>query len=112
LGYDSDKISLVVNKATAPAGITVADIEASLRRPVVAKLTDDPLLTLKAINEGVPFMQSAPLAQLSLEISQLAAVLTGGQVELAEVASTANGASGSAATARRWMKPVSKLKVG
>jgi pilus assembly protein CpaE len=112
LGYDSDKISLVVNRATAQAGITVADIEASLRRPVAAKLTDDPLLALKAINEGVPFMQSAPLAQLSQEISQLAAVLTGGQVELAEAGSAANGASGSAATARRWMKPVAKLKVG
>jgi pilus assembly protein CpaE len=112
LGYDSDKISLVVNRSTAQAGITVADIEASLRRPVAAKLTDDPLLTLKAINEGVPFMQSAPLAQLSQEISQLATILTGGQVELAEAGSAANGASGSAATARRWMKPVSKLKVG
>jgi pilus assembly protein CpaE len=112
LGYDSDKISLVVNRSTAQAGITVADIEASLRRPVAAKLTDDPLLTLKAINEGVPFMQSAPLAQLSQEISQLATILTGGQVELAEAGSAANGASGSTATARRWMKPVSKLKVG
>ena len=84
LGYDSDKLSLVVNRATAPAGITVADVEASLKRPIVAKLVDDPDLTLKAINAGVPFMQSAPSAQLSQEIGQLAKVLSGGQVEVVE----------------------------
>jgi pilus assembly protein CpaE len=112
LGYDSDKLSLVVNRATAPAGITVADVEASLKRHIAAKLTDDPDLTLKAINEGVPFMQSAPLAQLSQEIGQLATLLSGGQVEVVEAAVGANGAAGLPASGRRWMKPGLKLKVG
>jgi len=112
LGYDSDKVSLVVNRATAPAGITVADVEASLKRQIAAKLVDDPILTLKAINEGVPFMQSAPLAQLSQEIGQLATFLAGGQVEVVEAAAGANGAAASPASGRRWMKPGLKLKVG
>ncbi|MFL5760761.1 MAG: response regulator [Thermomicrobiales bacterium] len=114
LGYDSDKISLVVNKATAPAGIAVTDVEATLKRPVIAKLSDDPALTLKAINEGVPFMQSAPLAPLSQEIGQLAMALTGGQVAVTEVGAKAgaNGSAGPSTSVRRWMKPVSKLKVG
>ncbi len=112
LGYDSDKLSLVVNRATALAGITVADVEASLKRQIAAKLTDDPVLTLKAINEGVPFMQSAPLAELSQEIGQLATVLAGGHVEIVEAAAGANGAAGSPASGRRWMKPNLKLKVG
>jgi pilus assembly protein CpaE len=111
LGYDSDKVSLVINRATAPAGITVADVEASLKRQVTGKLADDPILTLKAINEGVPFMQSAPLAQLSQEIGQLATVLTGGQVELVDAVAGANGDAASPASGRRWMKPGLKLKV-
>jgi pilus assembly protein CpaE len=110
LGYDNDKVAMVINKSTALAGITPADVEASLKGQVVAKLPEDSATALKAINEGVPFMQSAPFSPLSLEVGQLAAWLcTGGQPATAEPIATANGSSQST---RRWMRPVGKLKVG
>jgi pilus assembly protein CpaE len=111
LGYDSDKIALVINKSTALAGITPADVEASLKNQIVAKLPEDPTLALKAINEGVPFLQSAPLASISQEVGQLASWLrNGGQPAVAGAATQAT--NGAAAPSRRWMRPVGKLKVG
>jgi pilus assembly protein CpaE len=111
LGYDSDKIALVINKSSALAGITPADVEASLKGEVVAKIPEDPALALKAINEGVPFLQSAPLSAISQEVGQLASWLcSGGQPAVAEAASQAT--NGATAPSRRWMRPVAKLKVG
>jgi pilus assembly protein CpaE len=111
LGYDNDKVAMVINRSTALAGITPADVEASLKGQVIAKLPEDTALALKAINEGVPFTQSAPTAMLSAEIARLASWLsTGGNPEVAEPAvASANGSEG---TQRRWMRPVAKLKVG
>ena len=76
LGYDSDKVSLVVNRATANSGIPIADVAGSLRGEVVAKLPDDPLLVMRSINEGVPFVQSAPSSPLAVEIGKLAQWVT------------------------------------
>jgi len=110
LSYDNDKVAMVINRSTALAGITPADVEASLKGQVVAKLPEDSAIALKAINEGVPFMQSSPLSSLSLEVGQLASWLcNGGQLAVAETAAATNGSS---ASSRRWMRPVGKLKVG
>ncbi|HEV2109200.1 MAG TPA: response regulator [Thermomicrobiales bacterium] len=72
LGYDTDRVTLIVNRATAEAGIPIADVAASLRGKVEIMVPDDPLLALRAINEGVPFVQSAPESALSLAIMKLA----------------------------------------
>jgi pilus assembly protein CpaE len=111
LGYDSDKIQLVLNRASVQAGIPVADIQGSLKGDIVAKLPDDPMAVLRAINEGVPFQQSAPNSALAHEIASLAEYLTRpeGQVEAEEPtplpASQAKGLS-------RWIRPGQKRKAG
>ncbi len=76
LGYDSDKIQLVFNRATVQAGIPVDDVQGSLKGDIIAKLPDDPMAVLRAINEGVPFQQSAPNSALAQEIAALADILT------------------------------------
>lgn len=75
LGYDADKIVLVLNRSTVPAGIPIEDVAGSLRGELAAQLPDDPILALRAINEGVPFVQSAPNAPLSQEVTRLAALV-------------------------------------
>jgi pilus assembly protein CpaE len=116
LGYDEDKITLVLNRATAPAGIPVADVAASLKGELAVALPDDPALALRAINEGVPFVQSAPQAALSRELDRLAAlVMPEEEAEAAQEPALAGaGAGGRPGTGRlgRWMRPTGKRKAG
>lgn len=111
LGYDGDKIQLVLNRSTVQAGIPVADVQGSLKGDIVAKLPDDPAAVLRAINEGVPFQQSAPNSALAQEIASLADFLLRpeGVVETDEPtpipAPQSKGLS-------RWIRPGQKRKTG
>lgn len=110
LGYDSDKISLVLNRATVASGIPVADVGGSLKGEIIAKLPDDPLLVLRAINEGVPFVQSSPGSALSLEIIKLAGWITRDGVAATEDEGTA--LVPAAGKFSRWIRPVVRKKTG
>ena len=78
LGYDNDRVSLVINRSTLQAGIPVDDVGASLRGDIIARLPDEPLPVIRSINEGVPIVQSAPMSPLSQEFNRLAETLTRG----------------------------------
>jgi pilus assembly protein CpaE len=112
LGYDQEKILLVLNRATALAGIPVADVATTLKGEIAAKLPDEPNLVLRAVNEGVPFVQSAPQAPLSLEIDKLAARIIGekpeSQAELDPVLVQAAKNGGVS----RWIKTPIRRKAG
>jgi pilus assembly protein CpaE len=110
LGYDNDRIALVLNRANVQAGIPVADVSASLKGEIVGKLPDDPMLVLRAINEGVPFVQSAPSAALAQEVGKLAAWLTKqdsqeDEEETSAVVPASNKIS-------RWIRPLPRRKTG
>lgn len=112
LGYELDKILLVLNRANAMAGIPIADVAATLKGELVAKLPDEPHLVLRSINEGVPFVQSSPHAALSQEIDKLAALVVGERppapVEADLVAPQVVGAKGVS----RWIRPPMRRKAG
>jgi pilus assembly protein CpaE len=110
LGYDSDRLALVLNRATVQAGIPVADVGASLKGEIVAKLPDDPMLVLKSINEGVPFVQSAPSSLLSQEVVRLANWLAndGAEGEL----DAGQTATAGANKISRWMRPIPRRRAG
>ena len=111
LGYDSDKILLVLNRATAPAGIPIEDVASSLKGRLAIQLPDDPALALRAINEGVPFVQSAPNAPLSRELDRLAGLVAHSEdpVEDDEQLATARPTLVATGTGSsrfgRWMRP-------
>lgn len=111
LGYDSDRIALVINRSTLQAGIPVDDVGASLKGEIIARLPDEPLLAMRAINEGVPIMQSAPSSALANEINKLAQALTKGaeSLEVAEEKPAA-AANGTSKGISRWMRPVVRKK--
>jgi pilus assembly protein CpaE len=111
LGYDSDKIQLVLNRASVAAGIPVADVGGSLKGDIVAKLPDDPLPVLRAINEGVPIQQSAPTSALALEIANLADFLirpNGHQEQEEPTPLPAVQSKGLS----RWIRPGQRKKAG
>jgi pilus assembly protein CpaE len=111
LGYDSDKIQLVLNRATVNSGIPVEDIAGSLKGDFIAKLPDDAAAVLRAINEGVPIQQSAPNSALAHEISGLAAYLTKSDKEATSDEPTPISAAQPKGLSR-WIRPGQKKKAG
>jgi pilus assembly protein CpaE len=112
LGYDHDKVLIVLNRATATAGIPIADVEATLKLSLAAKLPEEAQLVLRAVNEGVPFVQSAPHALLSQEIDKLAAQVIGEKPESQADAEPALAQAAGAKGVSRWIRPPVRRKAG
>jgi pilus assembly protein CpaE len=77
LEYSRSKIRLVINRADAAQGIRIADVEASIRRPIEGTLVSDGRLSVLAVNRGVPFVVSHPDSVLSRDVTKLALTLAG-----------------------------------
>jgi pilus assembly protein CpaE len=56
LGYDLEKILLVLNRANPRGGINAAAIQRHLKLPIVATIPDSPRVAHTAINRGVPLI--------------------------------------------------------
>jgi pilus assembly protein CpaE len=77
LEYARSKIRLVINRADAAQGIRIADLEASVRRPIDGTIVSDGRLSVLAVNRGVPFVVSHPDSVLSRDVTKLARTLAG-----------------------------------
>jgi pilus assembly protein CpaE len=69
--------TIVVNETYALQTLTPGDIETALGRRVAVRIPYDPLLYLRAANQGTPVFASAPTSQPSRRFDQLAAVILG-----------------------------------
>jgi pilus assembly protein CpaE len=69
--------TIVVNETYALQTLTPADVETALARRVTIRVPYDPLLYLRAVNQGTPVFASAPTSQPARRYDQLAAVLLG-----------------------------------
>lgn len=77
LEYSRNKLRLVINRADAAQGIRIADVEASIRRPIDGTIVSDGRLAVLAVNRGVPFVLSHPDSVLSRDVAKLAQTLAG-----------------------------------
>jgi pilus assembly protein CpaE len=77
LDYARSKLRLVINRADAAQGIRIADVEASVRRPIDGTIVSDGRLSVLAVNRGVPFVVSHPESVLSRDVAKLAKTLAG-----------------------------------
>jgi pilus assembly protein CpaE len=77
LDYNRSKIRLVINRSDTAQGIRIADVEASIRRPIDGEIVSDGRLAVLAVNRGVPFVVSHPDGALSRDIFKLARTLVG-----------------------------------
>jgi pilus assembly protein CpaE len=77
LEYPKSKVRLVVNRADAAQGIRIADVEASVRRPIDGTIVSDGRLSVLAVNRGVPFVVSHPDSVLSRDVAKLARTFAG-----------------------------------
>lgn len=77
LEYARSKIRLVINRADAAQGIRIADVEASVRRPIDGTIVSDGRLSVLAVNRGVPFVVSHPDSVLARDVVKLARTFAG-----------------------------------
>ena len=77
LGYGTDKVRLVLNRADSSLGIRVADVEHSIGRRVDHTIVSDGRSVVYALNRGVPFFLSNREAQVSQDILRLASAVAG-----------------------------------
>jgi pilus assembly protein CpaE len=80
LGYEPNKIKLVLNRADSSLGIRVADVESSIGRKVDHTIVSDGRSVVYALNRGVPFFLSNREAQVSQDIFRLAQAVSGERV--------------------------------
>jgi pilus assembly protein CpaE len=72
LNYPPNKIMLVINKIDRRSGITAQMIEDNIKHQVTGQIPLDEVLTLNAINRGVPLMMDQRSKPIGLAIQQLA----------------------------------------
>lgn len=75
--------TIVVNEVYALQTLTPGDIENALGRRVAIRIPYDPLLYLRAANQGTPVFASAPTSQPARRYDQLAAILLGEDAPIA-----------------------------
>jgi pilus assembly protein CpaE len=82
LGYEREKVKLVLNRADSALGIRVADVEHSIGRKVDHQIVSDGRSVVYALNRGVPFVLANKEAQVSQDIMKLAAVVAGAREQV------------------------------
>ena len=80
LGYEPNKVKLVLNRADSSLGIRVSDVESSIGRKVDHTIVSDGRSVVYALNRGVPFFLSNREAQVSQDILRLAQAVAGERV--------------------------------
>jgi pilus assembly protein CpaE len=77
LGYEQEKVQLVLNRADSSLGIRVQDVESSIGRKVDHTIVSDGRSVVYALNRGVPFFLSNREAQVSQDILRLTQAVAG-----------------------------------
>jgi pilus assembly protein CpaE len=77
LGYGSEKVRLVLNRADSAYGIRIADVENSIGRKVDHTVVSDGRTVVYALNRGVPFVWSNKQAQVSQDVLAIARAIAG-----------------------------------
>jgi pilus assembly protein CpaE len=72
LGWPSDKIKLVLNRAGAATGINLHGVESALERPIEYLIVNEYRTAISAVNTGAPFISTKPNAPLSRSIVDMA----------------------------------------
>jgi pilus assembly protein CpaE len=72
LGYPPTRVRLALNRMNTYSGIPATEIGESLRRPLWAKIPDEPGPVLRSINEGVPLVSTSTDSKAAEELNRMA----------------------------------------
>jgi pilus assembly protein CpaE len=76
-GFDLDRAIFVLNHVFAREILKSRDVETALGRPPAIDLPYDPVVYVKAVNEGIPVVRGAPLSSAAQALERLAALAVG-----------------------------------
>lgn len=77
LGYDQQKVKLILNRYQKASKITLEVIGDTLKVPVAHTISNDFISIIDAINRGVLLVEAAPRAKLTQDISDLVSLVGG-----------------------------------
>ncbi|MBR5537200.1 MAG: AAA family ATPase [Clostridia bacterium] len=66
------KVRTVINRAVEINSINAGDVQRILDAPILARIPSEYLVAVAAINQGLPFVKSAPKAKISVAICDIA----------------------------------------
>lgn len=73
LGYEPNRVRILLNRLNEYSGIPALEIGESLRRELWAQIPDEPGPVLRSINEGVPLVSGNRESKAAVEIRRVAA---------------------------------------
>ena len=91
LGYESNKLKLVLNRSNAFTGINVKSAEGALRRPIEHQIVNEYRGAISALNSGAPFMTGKADSVLGRSVLDFARAVD--RTEGAAIAQLAPGAA-------------------
>ncbi len=91
LGYESNKLKLVLNRSNAFTGINVKSAEGALRRPIEFQIVNEYRGAISALNSGAPFMTGKADSVLGRSVLDFARAVD--RTEGAAIAQLAPGAA-------------------
>lgn len=94
IGYQKDRIGLVLNRWNNYSGIPTRDIAENLGREIEFQIPEDVQAVLHSVNEGTPLVSSHPEHRISQEIERLASSMI--DVETGDSAAAGSGAGKAA----------------
>ena len=77
IGYPASKVQYLVNRSDSTGGIDTSAIPQILGREPEYGVVSDGRLVVEANNQGVPFVLANPAAQISQDLTRVAATLVG-----------------------------------
>ena len=77
LGYDQQKVKLILNRYQKASKITLDVIADTLKLKVAHTIANDFVSIIDAINRGVLLVEAAPRAKLTQDIADLAPIVSG-----------------------------------
>lgn len=72
LGYNPEKLALVVNRADAKGAISRREMESVLKAPILASLPNDSKSLMEAANAGIPVLREYPRSNWAKAVNKLA----------------------------------------
>lgn len=73
LGYEQQRVRVILNRLNDYSGIPALEIGESLRRELWAQIPDEPGPALRSVNEGVPLVSGNRESRAAVEIRRMAA---------------------------------------
>lgn len=77
LGYENDRIEIIMNRSDSKFGITRAEIEKLCKRKVNYQIPSDGNLLVQTVNAGAPAVCVSPRNKYSLAVTDMARALCG-----------------------------------